>query len=325
MLRLGTLSSAFRRYGRYFQAPSFVLLYHRVADLATDPWKLCVSPRHFAEQLEVLEENAGPVVPLGEFAVGRPARHSVAITFDDGYVDNLLAAAPALERKGMPATFFIATGYIDSFREFWWDELEKAILSSATLPSVLSLEIEGRAFKRPVPASEDRSARRNFYYELYDVLIELPSPTLTTVMDCIVKWASVSPSVRETHRTLSVEQLGKLASSPLMQFGAHSVSHSALPALPPSLRRQEMWDSRRTLERWLNRSITETSYPYGRYCADTMVAAREAGFTAAFTTEPGPHCADASRYALPRVCIGDWNGDEFVKRLRDRFRGGSTL
>ena len=90
-----------------------ILSYHRIAAPSWDPWDLCVSPEHFEKQLEVLAHRA-ELVPLSDLAsqlrAGRRGRPVVALTFDDGYADNLHVAQPLLERYGAPATVFIATG-----------------------------------------------------------------------------------------------------------------------------------------------------------------------------------------------------------------------
>ena len=56
--------------------------------------------------------------------------NAVAVTFDDGYRDNLVHAKPVLARYGVPATLFLATGFIDQDAPFWWDELASMILAS---------------------------------------------------------------------------------------------------------------------------------------------------------------------------------------------------
>lgn len=66
------------------------------------------------------------VVPLSELLDdldhGRSIAGKLVITFDDGYLDNYETAAPILKELGLPATFFIATGFIGTNRVAWWDE-----------------------------------------------------------------------------------------------------------------------------------------------------------------------------------------------------------
>src|SRR6267378_1680428 len=93
-----------------------ILMYHRIANEPADPWGLAVSPAHFEEQLLVLRRTRRPV-PLTEFvrhlAAGRLHPSAVAMTFDDGYADNLFAARPRLAAADVPATVFLATGFLD--------------------------------------------------------------------------------------------------------------------------------------------------------------------------------------------------------------------
>src|SRR5262245_6982 len=122
-----------------------ILMYHRVSDLACDPWSRAVAPDRFAEQLAVLRDHAQDlqVCRLTDLASpGRPQRQ-VVITFDDGYADNLFEARPLLERYDCPATVFLVSGDIDGTREFWWDELSQIFLEPNTLPESLDLMVEG--------------------------------------------------------------------------------------------------------------------------------------------------------------------------------------
>ena len=117
---------------------AIILRYHRIAEAPHDPWPLCVSPRHFDQQLEVMSRHAN-VVPLAELTKalteGRP--------FGRAIVDNVRrrlrrqpphAAKPLLERHAAPATVFVTTGQIGSAREFWWDELERLLVAPSGLP-----------------------------------------------------------------------------------------------------------------------------------------------------------------------------------------------
>ena len=123
-----------------------ILMYHRVAEVDSDPWGLCVSPRHFSEQLEVLTEYGTPL-GLSRFIQalnrGRLPPRPIVVTFDDGYIDNLSHATPLLERYEVPATIFLVSGAMGRRREFWWDELERVLLQPGPLPKDLQLTIAG--------------------------------------------------------------------------------------------------------------------------------------------------------------------------------------
>src|ERR1700730_15153034 len=93
-----------------------ILMYHRVNDAVQDPWELCVAPANFEEHLEVLRKYS--CVPLEKMEDGKRKDRYVALTFEDGYADNLHVAIPMLEHFDMPAAFFITTGGIGSDREF---------------------------------------------------------------------------------------------------------------------------------------------------------------------------------------------------------------
>ena len=107
-----------------------ILMYHRIADEPFDPWGNAVSPAHFKEHLEILRRTRQPL-SLTEFVRGLEAgtlpNDAVALTFDDGYVDNLVGGKPHLAAAGVPATVFLATGYLGRLGEFWWDELARVV------------------------------------------------------------------------------------------------------------------------------------------------------------------------------------------------------
>ena len=69
-------------------------------------------------------------VPLIEgvrgLATGSLPDRAVTVTFDDGYADNAEVALPILQRHGVPATFFVATGYLNGGR-MWNDSIIEAI------------------------------------------------------------------------------------------------------------------------------------------------------------------------------------------------------
>ena len=124
----GLPSARDRVYAQLGRGRLTVLTYHQVKDPADDG--SCVSTAAFREQMQFLKMNYN-VVPLAEAVKslnGRgTAERLVAITFDDGYLDNSAAAAPVLRELGLPATFFVSTDMIGGERPFPHDVLRRRV------------------------------------------------------------------------------------------------------------------------------------------------------------------------------------------------------
>ncbi|MFA6476205.1 MAG: polysaccharide deacetylase family protein [Candidatus Paceibacterota bacterium] len=127
----------------YRTAP--ILLYHRITTPIQDPIMLCVSPERFESHLIFLKKNY-EVIPLRELSKrlidSKIKGNEAAITFDDGYQDNLSNALPLLEKYNIPATIFITTGHIGEKANFAWDkkysENDRAVFLNETEIKILS-------------------------------------------------------------------------------------------------------------------------------------------------------------------------------------------
>lgn len=343
---LGSLRRGVRWLAGRLAPGALVLAYHRVAEPARDPQMLCVTPGHFAEHLEVLGRHGRPVALrslVQALREGRSDRRSVAVTFDDGYADNLLNARPLLERYDTAATVFVVSGHLGSEREFWWDELERILLRAGRLPPTLRLDINGseRLWELGEAAdySEAASARCRFwnvtepddpgprqaaYRSLCRLLRNLPEPDRRGILDEIVAWSGGEGTARATHRALTADGLLRLADGELVDAGAHTVTHPFLSALPADAQRAEIGGSRSRLEDVLGRTVDGFAYPYGSrpsYTAETVSLVREAGFTHACASFAGVVRRGTEHFQLPRAVVRDWDGDEFARRLRGWFGG----
>lgn len=122
-----------------------VLTFHRVNDWDDD--SLTIHPRLFEELMDVLmrEYRVVSLSCLLDMMRKRqpvPAR-TVAITFDDGYLDNIDVAAPILKQRHLPATFFVTSGYIGTARRFPWDSYSSTVHPLMTWDHVRELQAEG--------------------------------------------------------------------------------------------------------------------------------------------------------------------------------------
>jgi peptidoglycan/xylan/chitin deacetylase (PgdA/CDA1 family) len=334
-----------KRLGRRHARKALILLYHRVATPRSDPWALSVAPARFAEHLEVLREYASPI-PLSrlvrDLREGSVSDRSVAVTFDDGYVDNLHVAKPLLIRHNVPATVFVPSGTIGSEQEYWWDELDRLLLQPGILPEELCLSVDGEQYRwelgetarygeeevrryRSWRAWKDApTARHSLYSSLWELMHPMAEPERQEVLAKLRQWSGVEPAVRSEYRTLSPGELVALSQGGLVEIGAHTVTHPSLSALPVASQRYEIQGSKARLEETLGRSVTSFAYPYGQrsdYSAETIEIVRQAGFVCSCSNFAGHIEVATDLFQLPRLFTLNWDGDRFANQLRQWLDG----
>ena len=121
--KLGSIIFGTHAHHLLFRNTAVVVVFHRVdARLKGNP--ISCTPDEFRDYLDFFARNFN-VCSLDEIARrsrnGEDLTGRLAITFDDGYLDNYEIAMPELEKRGMHATFFIASGMIGTERQPWWD------------------------------------------------------------------------------------------------------------------------------------------------------------------------------------------------------------
>jgi peptidoglycan/xylan/chitin deacetylase (PgdA/CDA1 family) len=299
---------------------ALILGYHRVAEPVSDAYSLCVTPQHFAEQLEVLSK-VGQVIGLRELASSlqerRVPKRTVVLTFDDGYADVLYHAKPLLERYQTPATVFVTTGSLG--REFWWDRLERGLFSAATLAGQLSLELGNDSYEW-VPGDPGRrtarGSRQDFVQSVYRPLLLLPADEREKAMRQLWAWSGVAPDDRPSCRALTADELLELTADDLIDVGAHTVTHRVLAELPIEAQRAEIQDSKACLEEILGGPVASLSYPNGSSSQYTLAIVRESGFSCACASHKDVVWLGSDRFHLPRFWVPDWDGQTFSRWLR---------
>jgi peptidoglycan/xylan/chitin deacetylase (PgdA/CDA1 family) len=308
-----------RRIERRLPGRAAVLGYHRVAGVEVDPWELAVTPRHFAEHLTVLQE-IGMVRPLdellGESAIGRVAarRARFAVTFDDGYLDNLEAAVPILERFQTPATVFIAPGLLDR-RSFWWDVLAELVLGSGLdAHRVLSAAGASDALDGAV-APTGPIGSRTVHDLLRSQLIRRHVDAIEVALDGLAAALGFELPVPDG-RPMTTTELTALAAHPLISIGVHSMTHPRLPDLPPGEVRQEIDVAAHHLDKLLGTQRRVLAYPYGASSPDVVRVAADLGFDHAVTTESRWLRRRGEALTAPRLHPRNVDGPTFDEWLR---------
>jgi peptidoglycan/xylan/chitin deacetylase (PgdA/CDA1 family) len=305
-----------------------ILVYHRIAKDPIDNWGLSVSPERFKEQLEVLRRTRRPV-SLDNFVrdlfAGTLSSDAVAITFDDGYADNLVAGKPLLTAADIPATVFLATGYLNQPVEFWWDELSRLMLTGTGTQN-LQLEIDGKAVNvglgagRPprnrwwFPSATLRT-RRTALTQVWELMRRVGDEERHQAMNAIRSQLTDEDKRVERGRAMTSEEVDALTSGGLVSIGAHTISHPLLTALPAADQRQEITQSKSACEALIGRPVTGFAYPFGASDSNARKAVSDANFAYACSTRHAPASPSSDAFALPRIQICNWNGDSFQRAL----------
>jgi peptidoglycan/xylan/chitin deacetylase (PgdA/CDA1 family) len=310
-----------------------ILMYHRVSTTRHDPWGLVVSPGNFAEQVELILRTRH-VMPLRaffrEFRSGTLPRGAVAITFDDGYADNFHVAAPVLKRFDAPATLFITTGYLGR-SEFWWDELDRLLLLSSSLPSELDLAINWQQsfFRQPWVkslSSSRRLGRQNELRSRHKLLRHIwqqmragSAEAREDILRQLRRHLSRSDEAEAPfeHRPMTKDEVARLSQDELIDIGAHTLTHPKLSTQPPLAQHLEISRSKELCEELIGREVVSFSYPFGDRSAQTMMLVRRANLQLACTSKCGPVRQTDDCFDLPRFWVSNWNGEELNAKLRE--------
>ncbi len=299
--------------GRCSPGGAIVLTYHSVARRAHDPFQLAISPDVFRQQMEWLRDHCQPVplCELDNLRLRGKGQRWVAVTFDDGYRDNLTAALPILRALSIPATVFVTTRALEQQQTFWWERWTQ-------------LEREAPADRWPLFPWQARMQRKGLPQARLHSGARWLRALLPEVREAWLGREQLELGVRfpEEVAPLSIPELQQLATHPLIEVGAHTVHHSPLTALPPEMLRDEVERSKETLEGWLQRPVHSFSYPFGgpldHSAATEVTLGHQVGFYRACINYPGLYNEHQSQLAIPRfqVAAGDPAGfGAWVERL----------
>jgi peptidoglycan/xylan/chitin deacetylase (PgdA/CDA1 family) len=252
---------------------------------------------------------------------------AVALTFDDGYSDNLCQAKPILEAAGVPATVFLTTGWIGTGKEFWWDELARMVLArpevvsgkvmvdandlQIDLPpidSAMEPRVSWRAWDRPI------TAREATYQRLWQALQSCtPDRRETAVAQLRLLFGVTPPNPEDL--PMCAADVRRLVSNRI-SVGAHGCTHQLLTSLAPAARIEEIERSHAEAEALSGLPVFGFTYPHGDRDAETIDMVRRAGYRWACSTCQAivdPLCANL--HDLPRLAVGNWRASMLLVRL----------
>jgi peptidoglycan/xylan/chitin deacetylase (PgdA/CDA1 family) len=295
-----------------------ILIFHRVLP-ETDPlFPSEATVESFDAQMGLLKSLFN-VLPLPE-AVERlqagtlPAR-AAAITFDDGYADNLALALPILQKHGLHATFFIATSYLNGGRMF-----NDTVIESIRRSPHAQLDLSDLGLGTHDLGSD--AAKAEAIGKILPQVKYLPLDTRETTVAEITARAGVDHLPDDLMMTTA--QLKQLHAAG-MEIGGHTHRHPILAKLDDTEAQAEIAAGKAWLEETLGDRVRMFAYPNGKpgtdYLPEQAEIVRGLGFDAAVSTQRGVSTAGTDRYQLRRFTPWDTNRTAYALRLLQNLQG----
>ncbi len=235
-----------------------------------------------------------------------PRHNHLAVTFDDGYIDNYQLARDLLLPKGIPATFFVPILQIDAGKPYWWDYIY-SIASGDTkafrkwFPSALASAIPSlKAQATPsFPSALPRWIR--------ELVRQLNGASRAERNRFLLSVEKEFGPYRGPRLLMNWEEIRELRASGF-SIGSHSISHEPLTDLGREEAIPEIVNSRTELAARLGHPINGFCYPRGAFSDYLAEAVKEAGYAYAVSTAYGSNGPDSNPYALRRRNIADYDG-----------------
>ena len=288
-----------------------ILIYHRVLPESDPLFPSEVDSARFDAQMKHVSRIFN-ILPLAD-AVERlksntlPAR-AACITFDDGYADNAEIALPILKKHGIPATFFVSTGYLNGGIMFNDSVIECVRMTKKESLSLSSLGLN----ELPVQTiAEKRSAIESILS-----ILKYREPLLRQeLVDEIRSMTGIDPPM---DLMLEDDQV-RLLSGSGMEIGGHTVNHPILASVDSKIARTEIQNGKEYLEALTGRPVRLFAYPNGKpgtdYLAEHAAIVKELGFDAAVSTAVGVAHKKSDLFQLPRFTPWDRSSLHFSLRL----------
>jgi peptidoglycan/xylan/chitin deacetylase (PgdA/CDA1 family) len=259
-----------------------------------------------------------------ELVAGRQSRRKIALTFDDGYLDNMTVGYPVLRELGVPFCIYVTTGLVSGQTRMWWMEIEDLLLDRR--------EMLGPANELIRCATRDEKTSA-FFYLREQFMSDDPA-----IKNRAFGWLESCPQHTGADAgctyALSWADIRDLLNDELVTIGAHTVSHPVLSTLEPQRMQEEIRVSREVIEQQTGHAVEHFAYPFGtrQDAGEREFAACSAqGFKTAMTTRPGfIHARHRPQLtALPRIMlsesfqfghIGSLYADSVMRAVRERCR-----
>jgi peptidoglycan/xylan/chitin deacetylase (PgdA/CDA1 family) len=343
------VKSAILRTAARLKPPAAVILaYHSVRD---EPERdsnwiapgITHATKVFTRHMELVARKFHPVTleDILLFVKGEkilPPR-SVAVTIDDGYLDNIEVAAPVLSRFGISAAFYLTVGMIGQLDAPWFCRVRHAFMATSCTrwdnsshnSSSHNSSLHNRIWDLSSPPARDAAL-----LAAYDICAPLVSQTQEDAVRTVERELQVERTIPE-HRLMMNWDEAKALRRAGHVVGSHTLTHPNVAHVAHcEVQHAELVESKSRMEKKLGEPVVHFSYPHPalnpQWNEHTLKITREAGYSTALTTTKAPVVIGTNPLLLTRLNAPRpeheflWNLERaFLKRPRDPFESSLQM
>ena len=287
-----------------FLIPQFIILmYHRV-NIYKDQWSIDVTnPLDFERQMRHILKTCR-IVSLDEIVQNILEKNVLpkrlaSVTFDDGYKDIHTFAFPILKELEIPATVFLTTGHIGTNNLLWWDKIRYILLN--TNKTTIRLDELGE-ISLPL-----YSKRPQMLHQIIERFKEISDGKKNDIIKELIDISDVEiPKNMGKDIMLSWDEVKEMSENGI-NFGSHTVTHPILTKLPPKRAKYEIIQSKKEIQKRLDKPISSFCYPNGTpgdFNEDLKKTLKENGYTCAVTRIPRTNTLKTDLFELGRLLPG---------------------
>lgn len=298
----------YRRFGKvlslFYRGRGSILMLHRVCEPRAEPRLgydyIEMSPDFLESAIGFLRDENYEFISLDDVPnyLQKPRkRRFVALTFDDGYVDNYEIAQPICQKYSVPFAIYVVNNYLSRRNAPWWYFLEDYLAEAETL----NLEFEGRALQF---STRTWKAKKWAFDELAQIFLTCSGERTQRLLEQIGGKGGVRACAEKY--TMSWEQARQLHASGSVTIGAHSMDHTVLAAQTYEHVCFQIEESKKHIEAELGAPCKHFAYPYGTLMqlgAREVELVQRCGYATATTSRVGNIFTQHREhlFELPRV------------------------
>lgn len=302
----------------FLSGRGFVFMFHRVLpekERKRYEWnkELAITPDGIRKWVKLFRDLGFEFVSMDEVAE-RMRKGSnkkfVALTFDDGYKDNLIYGLPVLEELKVPSAIYVANCFPNNTTVYWWYFLEDYLKQN----SEIDLRSIGINFHQNY--TTDQASKVN--ERVRDLLRKSDYETHLKFAKEICGISNLDEINKELN--LTWEEVKILNEHPLITIGGHTCNHVSLKNQKADIAQREIQYATKEIEEMINVKINHFAYPYGSLDdadPELFKPLKDQSYITSVLNHPGSVFSESKTnpYAIPRMGLSDETSEERLKSL----------